>query len=161
MKSTRSQPSDIEGVEIYQPARFADERGWLMEIFRSDELDDRLFPQMAYVSVTLPGVVRGPHEHRNQTDFFCFPGPGEFEVRLWDNRPSSPTYRNSQTLRVGAGRPTTLIVPPGVVHAYKNIGEVDAAVINLPNRLYRGKDRSQPVDELRHEDDPNSPFRME
>ena len=46
---------------------------------------------MAYVSVTKPGVIRGPHEHVNQTDMFVFVGPGEFELHLWDRRESSPT----------------------------------------------------------------------
>jgi dTDP-4-dehydrorhamnose 3,5-epimerase len=47
------------------------------------------------------------------------------------------------------------------VHAYQNIGAVDGIVINCPNRLYRGQGRREQVDEIRHEDDPNTPFRMD
>ena len=57
--------------------------------------------------------------------------------------------------------PQTVVVPKGVVHAYQNIGEKDGIVINCPNRLYMGEKRGDSVDEIRHEDDPNTIFRMD
>ena len=118
-------------------------------------------PVMAYLSMTRPGVTRGPHEHREQTDFFAFAGPSDFEVTLWDNRPGSPTAGRRETFVFGASRPATLIVPPGVVHAYRNVGKVEGWVLNFPNRLYKGPGRIEPVDEIRHEDDPCSRFKVE
>ena len=152
---------EIDGVEIRPLRRLSDERGWLTEVFRSDEVRTEILPAMAYVSVTRPGTSRGPHEHLQQTDMFCFVGLGEFELRLWDNRPGSPTFGKDQKLRLGDEDPMVLVIPPGVVHAYRNVGGVDAMVINFPNRLYGGKARSEPVDEIRHEDDPMTPFRLE
>ena len=152
---------EIEGVEIRPLRRLSDERGWLTEVFRSDEVRTEILPAMAYVSITHPGMSRGPHEHLRQTDMFCFVGPGEFELRLWDNRPESPTFGNTQGLRAGEKDPIVLVIPPGVVHAYKNVGRVDAMVINFPNQLYGGRARSEPVDEIRHEDDLMTPFKLE
>ena len=63
----------IEGVVIKNLVKYGDERGWLAEIFRKDEIEAR--PVMGYVSATKPGVVRGPHEHKNQTDIFAFMVP--------------------------------------------------------------------------------------
>ena len=60
----------IEGVVIQPFRKFVDERGWLTEIFRHDELPVWFRPEMSYVSVTNPGVLRGPHEHVNQADLF-------------------------------------------------------------------------------------------
>jgi dTDP-4-dehydrorhamnose 3,5-epimerase len=54
-----------------------------------------------------------------------------------------------------------LIVPPGVVHAYQNVGGVPGLVFNCPNRLYKGAGRQEPVDEIRHEEDPDSPFKLD
>jgi dTDP-4-dehydrorhamnose 3,5-epimerase len=34
-------------------------------------------------------------------------------------------------------------------------------VINMPNKLYAGKGRQEPVDEIRHENDNNSPYTLE
>jgi dTDP-4-dehydrorhamnose 3,5-epimerase len=48
-----------------------------------------------------------------------------------------------------------------VVHAYKNVGAAPALVINLPDRLYKGPERREPVDEIRHEDNPHSLFKVE
>jgi len=52
-------------------------------------------------------------------------------------------------------------VPPGVVHAYKNVSRVAGLVFNCPNRLYAGRHREEPVDEIRHEDRRDSPFRLD
>jgi dTDP-4-dehydrorhamnose 3,5-epimerase len=152
---------DIKDVVVRDLRKFNDRRGWLVELFRHDELAAEFFPAMAYISSTNPGVARGPHEHINQADLFCFLGPSNFKFRMWDNRPDSKTYGNVMTLIVGADDPKVVIVPKGVVHAYQNVGHLDGIVINCPNRLYLGEGRQEQVDEIRHEDDPNTIFRMD
>jgi dTDP-4-dehydrorhamnose 3,5-epimerase len=151
----------VEGV-IWKPLkRFEDGRGWLCELFRDDELPAGFRPVMSYLSMTHPGVARGPHEHIEQSDYFCFLGPSTFKLYLWDNRPDSPTYRVKQTELAGVDRPMMVIIPPGVAHAYRNVGSEPGLVINCPDRLYRGPGRSEPVDEIRHEDDPDTPYRLD
>lgn len=154
-------------VQVYlaKVTRHSDPRGWLAETFREDWLAApelaAVGPVMSYVSLTHPGVVRGPHEHREQTDYFGFLGPSTFKVFLWDNRPSSPSFRKRLAVELGEQSPGLLIVPPGVVHAYKNTGDRDGLVLNFPNRLFAGWDKKEPVDEIRHEDDSDSRFRIE
>jgi dTDP-4-dehydrorhamnose 3,5-epimerase len=150
----------ISGVICRPLVVYEDERGWLAEIFRQDEVTPEHVPAMAYLSVTKPGVARGPHAHRDQTDLFCFAGPGDFRVVLWDNRAESPTFGTRQDFHLGASSPAVLIVPPGVVHAYQNVGATPGLVCNFANRLYRGPGRLEAVDEIRFEDDPDSPFRL-
>ena len=152
---------DIDGVVIRDLRKFTDSRGWLAELFRHDDLDPEFFPVMAYNSSTNPGVTRGPHEHVDQADLFCFIGPSNFKLRLWDNRPGSPTFSNVTTLVVGADNPKSVLIPPGVVHAYQNVGDVDGIVFNCPNRLYMGAGKREEIDEIRHEDDPATIYRME
>ena len=146
----------MEGVVIKELSVFTDERGWLTELFRNDETDFR--PVMSYVSLTKPGISRGPHEHMDQSDFFCF--LGNFRLYLWDNRKGSVSFGEKFVLDTG-GKPVTAIVPPGVVHAYKNMGPAEGLVLNLPDRLFRGQGKKDPVDEVRYENDPDSPFRIE
>lgn len=154
-------PGEIQGV-IWKPLKkFHDPRGWLCELFRHDELAAEFHPVMAYISMTEPGVARGPHEHVDQADCFCFIGPSSFKVYLWDNRPKSPTFETIQTDIVGVDKPALLIIPPGVVHAYKNVGGAQGLVFNCPNRLYRGHGKKDPVDEIRHEDDTQSRYRLD
>src|SRR6185369_8734907 len=151
---------EINGVVVRKLVRNLDSRGWLTEIFRSDELDEEFFPAMSYISSTNPGVTRGPHEHWDQADYFCFIGPSNFKLRMWDNRPDSETYGNVMTVFAGEDAPKAVVVPKGVVHAYKNVGPSVGIVVNLPNRLYAGQGRAEPVDEIRHEDDPDTVFRV-
>jgi dTDP-4-dehydrorhamnose 3,5-epimerase len=147
----------MKGVHLIPLKRHTDARGWLIELFREDTLPEGFEPVMGYLSVTHPGVARGPHEHVHQTDGFAFLD-GEYDLYLWENRPGEPEARVVH--RVGAANPVFVIVPPGVVHAYRNVGENDATVINLPNRLYAGRNRAEPVDEIRHEDSADSRFRL-
>lgn len=148
----------IEGLIIKKLKKYKDERGWLTEIYRGDEIDFK--PAMSYVSVTKPGVVRGPHEHVKQSDCFVFVGPGNFELHLWDRRESSKTNGEYQKDIVGENNPVMVIVPPGVVHGYKCISDDDAYSINLPDKLYRGQNKKEEVDEIRWEDDKNSPYQI-
>lgn len=147
----------IPGIVVRPLERHEDARGWLTELFRQDELPVGFAPAMAYLSVTRPGVARGPHEHRGQTDGFAFLD-GTYELYLWENRPGMG--EGSAVLTLGRDRPALVLVPPGVVHAYRNVGGSDAFVLNFPDRLYAGPGRSEQVDEIRHEDDPRSRFRL-
>ena len=152
----------IQDVVIYPLVKFIDERGWLAELFRHDDLAEEFYPAMAYISVTEPNTQRGPHEHVEQADLFCFIGTGNFKLRMWDNREQSPTYRNVMTLFVGADNPQAVIVPKGVVHAYKNYSKNEkGVVINCPNRLFMGENKSEEIDEILHEDDPETIYRMD
>ena len=148
----------IEGVLISPLTKFVDTRGWLAELWRSDKVEPTYHPAMTYVSQTEPGVTRGPHEHTHQADLFCFLGPGNFEITLWDNRQDSPTYNHTQVFVVGQDAPKSVLIPPGVVHGYKNVSSIPGIVINSPNQLYMGEHYSQEIDEIRHEADPDSPF---
>ena len=151
----------IADVTVYPLKKFHDDRGWLAELFRQDDLGEEYIPAMSYISFTRPGLCRGPHEHVDQADLFCFIGPSAFEIRLWDNRRDSPTYNFAMSVEAGAEDPKAVLIPKGVVHGYRNIGTVDGMVINCPNRLYMGQGRAHPVDEIRHEDDPHTIYRMD
>lgn len=149
--------TEFEGVAILPLRKHVDSRGWLIELYRDDELPEGFDPTMGYLSVTHPGVQRGPHEHADQTDGFVFLS-GTFELHLWENRPGKG--ERHEVHRVGEGDLVFVTVPPGVVHAYKNVGETDAFVLNFPDRLYAGWGKKEPVDEIRHEDETESRFKL-
>jgi dTDP-4-dehydrorhamnose 3,5-epimerase len=148
----------IDGVALRKCKQFTDQRGWLIEIFRQDELAEAHWPRMAYISETLPGVARGPHEHVDQSDLLVFLGPGDFRIYLWDSRKDSSTRGNRIAITVGQCNPHTVLVPAGVVHAYKNVSSIPGLVFNAPNRLFAGDGRQEAVDEIRHEDRKDSPY---
>ncbi len=152
--------TNIDGVLVGWTVKHYDHRGWLTELFRSDELPDDFRPAMCYLSMTVPGGIRGPHEHKNQCDCLIFPGPGQFKIFLWDNRQVSTTWGQQMELESNESDTLIIIIPPGIVHGYKNIGIGEGLVVNAPNRLYGGKARKEPIDEIRHENNPDSPFKI-
>ena len=137
----------MDGVVFIDLNVNSDQRGWLVELFRSDHLSDKDIPAMGYASQTNPGMTRGPHEHRSQSDLFCFIGPGVFKLTL-----RSGAFEESHF--VGEKKPVAVLVPPGIIHSYTNVSEYPGMVFNFPNRLYGGPGRCYAVDEIRHEDRP-------
>lgn len=156
MKKSK-QKTQIKGVVFFDLQKFDDDRGWLIELFRNDCLENNNFPIMGYISQTKPGVSRGPHEHEFQSDLFCFVGPGNFELVLWEKTKDENAPYQEKHL-VGESNPVAVIVPPGVVHAYKNISSYPGVVFNAPNKLFAGPGKCYPIDEIRYEHDKSSPF---
>ena len=137
----------VDDVSIQQLEIHTDDRGLLAEIYRSDFLPPAIHPEMAYISATLPNVTRGPHEHIDQTDHFVFLGTSKFHVTLTDHNGGIKEF----DAEVGAF--LSVIVPPGVMHSYENIGSTLGFVVNMPNRLYKGYGRNGPIDEIRYENE--------
>ena len=137
----------INGVIIKELKKYKDARGWLAEIWRNDEINYR--PAMGYISATHPGVARGPHEHIKQSDCFIFLGPGNFELYLWDRREGSSTNGEHIKIEVGDKHPVMAIIPPGIVHGYKCVGEQDGWCLNIPDRLYRGEGKKEEISAIK------------
>jgi dTDP-4-dehydrorhamnose 3,5-epimerase len=137
---------------------FKDARGSLHELFRVDEIPAGFQPLMACSSWSHPGVTRGPHQHVGQDDYFTFAGPSDFTVYLWDDRPGAAGAAKGWFINTGEQAPTRIHVPRGVVHAYRNVGNSFGLVVTVTSLLFKGENRRDPVDEIRHELKPNSPY---
>ena len=79
----------IDGVMIKKLKGIADERGRLMEILRADDEMFQAFGQV-YMTTAYPGVVKGWHYHKKQTDNFCVIA-GMAKIGMYDDRKDSPT----------------------------------------------------------------------
>lgn len=124
----------IEGVEIKQLTKNADERGYLMELLRCDDAIFRKFGQV-YVSLNYPGVVRGWHYHKKQDDHFAVV-KGMVKVALYDAREGSPTQGQVDEFFLGEQHSILLKIPVGVMHGYKTVGNEPSLLINFPTEPY-------------------------
>lgn len=130
--------ASIDGVVLKSLRVIPDERGWLMEILRSD---DELFTQFGqvYLTTAYPGVVKAWHYHKKQTDnFTCV--HGMMKVVLYDARPDSPTHGALMELFVGEKNPMLVSVPPGVYHGFKAVGTETAFFVSVPTLPYNYAD---------------------
>ncbi len=143
----------IDGVRVERLRPIPDERGRLMELFSADS---PLFTGFAhcYVTTAYPGVVKAWHLHRRQVDNMVAIH-GMVKLVLYDGREGSPTHGRVNELFMGVHQPLLVRIPCGVFHGFKNIGGVEALVINFPTEPYH---RDAP-DEVRvPPDSPTIPY---
>lgn len=124
----------IDGVRLVPLKPIPDERGRLMEIYRSDDEDFEKFGQV-YITTAYPGVVKAWHYHKKQTDNFCCV-QGMMKVALYDAREGSRTSGEINEFFIGVHNPSRLRIPAGVYHGFKCISETEAIVVNTPTEPY-------------------------
>ena len=134
-----SKSSLIEGVKSKKLRLIPDERGWLMEILRSDDAEFFTKFGQVYVSTTYPGVVKAWHYHKQQIDnFTCI--SGMVKLVLIDTRDNSSTKGAVNEFFLGTQNPTLVQVPNLVYHGWKCISTNVSTVVNVPTELYRYDD---------------------
>jgi len=135
----------IHGVEIKPYTLWPDDRGYFLEVARLSQGLVANFPSASsQISAALnyPGIIKAFHFHRFQTDFWV-PAAGLLQVALVDLRTQSATFGAKNTLYVGSLRPWQLLIPPGVAHGYKVLGEQPSVLIYVTNRTYDPKDEGR------------------
>ncbi len=124
----------IDGVIVKDLKVVPDERGLLMEMWRSDDPDFERFGQ-CYVTMVYPGVVKAWHYHKKQTDHFVCVG-GMAKVVLHDVREGSPTRGETDEFVIGWQRQRMIIIPPDVYHGFTAVGTEPAYIVNVATELF-------------------------
>ncbi len=124
----------IDGVIVKKLKVIPDQRGFLMEMLRSDDEFFKKFGQV-YLSVAYPGVVKGWHYHKKQTDHFTVV-KGMLQVVLYDQREGSPTRGEINEFFMGDKNPILIVIPPMVVHGVKGLGNEPGYLVNVPDLPY-------------------------
>jgi dTDP-4-dehydrorhamnose 3,5-epimerase len=135
----------IAGVKVAPYQLWPDDRGYFLEVIRMKQgLAQEFIAETTQVSAALsyPGTIKAFHYHRRQTDLWV-PMSGMFQVALVDFRENSPTYGVKNTMYLGALRTWQLLIPPGVGHGYKVIGENPGVLVYVTNRLYDPQDEGR------------------
>lgn len=143
----------IEGVKTKKLKVIPDERGRLMEILRCDEEIFQKFGQI-YMTTTYPGVVKGWHYHKTQTDNVVVVH-GMVKLVLYDAREDSPTKGEVKEFFVGIHNPMLVQIPNGVYHGWKCISPEEAIVVNCPTEPY---DYKNPDEHRVPYDSPTVPY---
>ena len=125
--------SAIEGVRVIELARHADDGGAMTELARLTDgraagLGDFTVRQVNY-SEMAPGVIKAFHLHTRQTDVWFVPASDRMLVLLLDVRKGSRTEGARQRLMLGNGASRLLVIPPGVAHGVRNLGEHPGRII--------------------------------
>jgi dTDP-4-dehydrorhamnose 3,5-epimerase len=118
----------IDGVAVVPLRRISDERGTVFHMLKRTDPHFKEFGEI-YFSSIYPGVVKGWHLHERMTiNYACI--AGEIKVVLFDERGSSRTKGEVQTIYLGPANYALATVPPGVWNGFMNVGTVEAIVAN-------------------------------
>ena len=135
----------IDGVRLSSYDVWPDDRGYFLEVIRMGQgLGAGFDPATTQVSAALSysGTIKAFHFHRHQTDLWV-PMYGMFQVALVDLRANSPTFGRKNTLYLGSLRAWQALIPPGVGHGYKVIGDRAGLLIYVTSRLYNPADEGR------------------
>ncbi len=138
-------PQLIDGVRAERFPLWPDDRGYFLEAARLGQgLASGLEHDAVQVSaaVSYPATIKAFHYHTAQTDLWV-PCRGMLQVALCDLRDGSETHGRRNTFYIGELRPWQLLIPPGVAHGYKVIGESAAMLVYLTDRHYDPSDEGR------------------
>ena len=112
--------------------------GFLVPIFNVHDvwLAEEQYPQQVYLTVVVPGKVKGPHLHLKRWGLFtCIKGNGKVLVR---------TERGYEEWFTGENHDfATIQVPAGIPAALQNTGDTDAYFLNMPSPAWRVEDQDE------------------
>jgi dTDP-4-dehydrorhamnose 3,5-epimerase len=122
-------------IEIKILKLFKDEKGCLFETLRADdEIFDGKFGQ-TLVSVVYPGVIKGLHLHKKQTDYStCIKGNVKYVAIEEKNKKIE-----ARVFDIGEKNPILIKTPPGIWHGYMAVSE-EAIMLHVADKLYDPKD---------------------
>lgn len=108
---------DMRGVTINRLEVKEDERGWLAEIVRKEELvRNQEFGQFM-VTTANPGCVKGNHYHTRKFEWYCVL-KGKARLMLADNQ-----SEEREEILLSEHQLSTVTISPQVTHAIENVGE--------------------------------------
>lgn len=119
----------IEGVHIIPLKKVLNERGYLMEVQREDDLHYPGFGQ-AYITCTLPGVIKAWYRHHQQHDQAALI-KGQLLMVLYDSREDSPSRHNLLKIMITEQEPLLVQIPPGIWHGFKALGLEPSYLLHL------------------------------
>ena len=143
----------IQGVIVKKLVRHPDDRGYFMEVLRDDDELLSRFGQASF-SKTYPGVIKAFHYHELQDDLWFFPS-GNAQVVLHDLRADSQTKGETNVFYMGEDNPQLLVIPIGVAHGYRVLGNEPAVIMYFTTMSY---DPKHPDEKRIAWDDPGIDF---
>jgi len=127
MKFTKS---SIPDVIICEPSVFGDHRGYFMETFKQEDLDNFLGYRVNFIqdneSKSTYGVLRGMHYQKGkfaQSKLVRVVYGKVLDVVV-DLREDSPTFQQTFSMELSAANKKQLFVPKGFAHGYVVLSDV-------------------------------------
>lgn len=119
----------IAEASVIPLKKVCNERGHLLEVQRRDDPHYLGFGQ-AYVTATLPGVVKAWYRHAAQFDQVTLL-KGALHLVLYDTRTNSETLHVLQHIHLKEDNPQLVQIPPGIWHGFQAVSAEPAMLLHL------------------------------
>ena len=119
-------------AELKNIEKHTDERGWLVEILRDDEIKEEI--KQVYFSTSKPGAIRGNHYHTRKVEWFSVV-KGKAKLVLEDN-----DSKERKELILSEDNPAIVKITPHITHAIQNIGDDEMYLIVIVNEVFNPDD---------------------
>ena len=113
------------------------EPGLFAEILRDDDEMLKRFGQSNFITAPR-GTIKAFHWHKDQDDLWFFAN-SKVGVVLYDRRDDSPTKGQTEVIYSGVDDYKLILIPQGVVHGYKVIGDETNILIYHVTKAYNPK----------------------
>ena len=121
-------------IEIKKLEIKKDERGWLTELLRREELGNNTKFGQFVITTANPGYVKGNHYHKRKTEWFCVI-KGRAEVTF-----ENVKTKEEKTIVLDEKEPTIVKIKPFTNHSVKNIGKEEMYLLAYVDDVYDEKD---------------------
>jgi len=121
-------------IEIRKLEVKKDERGWLAEMLRREEMGSHTRFGQFLITTANPGYVKGNHYHKRKTEWFCVI-KGRAEVTF-----ENVKTREKKTIILDEKEPTIVKINPFTNHSVKNIGKEEMYLLAYVDDVYEEKD---------------------
>ncbi|MGB3144344.1 MAG: dTDP-4-dehydrorhamnose 3,5-epimerase [Maribacter sp.] len=114
----------LKGCFLVEPELFKDNRGVFFEVFRKDELDNKLGYEINFIqenqSISKKGVLRGLHFQKGSAAQAKLVNVVQGEVLdvVVDLRPESETFGQHVKIRLSGENHKSLFIPKGLAHGF-------------------------------------------
>ena len=127
---------NMKPIEFKEIKVFANDQGYLFETVRKDDkFFDGEFGQVL-ISVIYHGVIKGFHKHQHQTDYTtCIKGNIKYVVA----KEKEDGTADVKVYTIGEKNPVIIKVPPGHWHGYMPLGNQEAVILHVMDKLYDPK----------------------
>jgi len=125
----------IDGVRYRLTRPVSHRQGHLTEVFRADWGFTETRIVQVNMTATFAREVRAWGIHRFTIDRL-FAASGSLCIVCYDGRRQSTTFGCINEFFLGERNQGLVVIPPGVYHGWKNIGDDEAVIVSMPSRPY-------------------------
>jgi UDP-2-acetamido-2,6-beta-L-arabino-hexul-4-ose reductase len=122
---------NIEKVIVVDLDKKEDERGYFSELIQAKYVPVQNAFGLVYISQAKnPGVTKGNHFHLRKTEWFCvIKGTAELYLKKTNGSEIMKVVMGEDNLKM-------VKVPPGIIHAFRNIGPGEMILLAYISEMF-------------------------